>query len=422
MAQTRALLEAALPKDVAFIIWAFFFDPKVRTSEEVAKSGEYERWMTGDYTHDSYLELNYKTGFRGACHGAHHDMVNEMIARGYTYWNWGMQGACYGNHYELMILMHKRGASDVEPLFIYALKNGQDEEAMVIIGKKVMRPDSALKIACSYGKLFAVDALIAQGATNYTEGLTTAAEYGHANIVKSMLAYKADYRNGLWDACKNGHIDVVRLLIDHGANDWNYCLEAACKGGRLPLAELMLDHGADPNIGLIACEYEHAHIVDLMISRGATDWNRGLKCAIEGNQIPLIHLMLAKGASNVDDGLITACKKGSRQIALIMIEHGATALDEGLIGASCRNHVDLVRLMIENGATNQNNGMQAACRSGSIDVVQFMIANGANNWNDYLSWACEHYTWSIMRLMIDYGATACNFCHVPIEQHRGRRH
>lgn len=48
-----------------------------------------------------------------------------------------------------------------------------------------------------------------------------------------------------------GHLEIVNLMIAKGANNWDGDLGAACRGG-------------------------HLEIVKLMIEKGAQNWNRGL--------------------------------------------------------------------------------------------------------------------------------------------------
>ena len=79
--------------------------------------------------------------------------------------------------------------------------------------------------------------------------------------------------DGLYGACLGGHIELVNLMISRGADDWNNGLSGACRGG-------------------------HIELVNLMISRGADDWNYGLSGACYGGHIELVNLMISRGANN----------------------------------------------------------------------------------------------------------------------------
>ena len=51
---------------------------------------------------------------------------------------------------------------------------------------------------------------------------------------------------GLGGACDGGHRELAELMIEKGATDWNWGLMDACYGGHRDLAEWMIAKGADP--------------------------------------------------------------------------------------------------------------------------------------------------------------------------------
>jgi ankyrin repeat protein len=94
--------------------------------------------------------------------------------------------------------------------------------------------------------------------TNGWTPLHSAAFYGHVDVVRLLLQYKADSNSQdsgdqipLHKAVQNGHVDVARLLLEYGA-DANAqdkhrftSLHMASREGRLEVARLLLEHGAD---------------------------------------------------------------------------------------------------------------------------------------------------------------------------------
>ena len=129
----------------------------------------------------------------------------------------------------------------------------------------------------------------------------------------------------LHTACRSGNIDVANLMISRGANDWNGGLSGACKGGHLELAKLMISKGANNwNWGLRgACEGGHLELAKLMISHGANDWNWGLRGACGGGHLELVNLMIFHGANDWNHGLRGACGGDHLELAKLMIYHGA---------------------------------------------------------------------------------------------------
>ena len=92
------------------------------------------------------------------------------------------------------------------------------------------------------------------------------------------------------------------------------------------------------NLGLGgACEGGHLALVELMISRGANDWNWGLGCACEGGHLVIAELMISRGANNWNWGLEGACKSGHFALAKMMIIHGATTC--GVCDKTTTNHL-----------------------------------------------------------------------------------
>jgi hypothetical protein len=104
--------------------------------------------------------------------------------------------------------------------------------------------------------------------------------------------------SGLTGACLGGHEPIAELMIARGASDWDGGLYSACRGG-------------------------HKQIAELMIARGANDWNNGLYGACYGGHKELVELMIAHGANGWNWALYSACRGGHKQIAELMIACGA---------------------------------------------------------------------------------------------------
>ena len=78
-------------------------------------------------------------------------------------------------------------------------------------------------------------------------------------------------------AAAGGHKELVQLMLDKGANNYNDGLACAALGGHMGLVQLMLDKGADPNNGLSGAALGgHLDIVQLMLDKGATNLDYAL--------------------------------------------------------------------------------------------------------------------------------------------------
>jgi ankyrin repeat protein len=127
--------------------------------------------------------------------------------------------------------------------------------------------------------------------------------FDDADLYKSgdyhlIVRLKRKY-NRFHTLCKFGNIDIIKLLISHGADDWNNGLIGACGGGHLELAELMISHGAYVwNFGLIeACKNGHLETANLMIASSADNWTFGLSYACSNGHLELVKLMTSYGAT-----------------------------------------------------------------------------------------------------------------------------
>jgi hypothetical protein len=130
-----------------------------------------------------------------------------------------------------------------------------------------------LKIHC--GKWSELDTLLQE---NDIRGmLKFAYRNGSVKLAKyCLLGGKIDQSEmslnwGLYHACFDGHKELAELLLLKGASDWNTGLHFACKGG-------------------------HKDLVELMISKGASDrnWDCSVHAKMDARSWP--KLMILKGA------------------------------------------------------------------------------------------------------------------------------
>jgi hypothetical protein len=179
-------------------------------------------------------------------------------------------------------------------------------------------------------------------------------------------------------------------------NDIHRMFEFAYRNGSVKLAKYCLLVGridqSEMNRGLHnACRtYEGKELAELMISKGATDWNIGLHFACEGGCKELAELMISKGATDWNIGLRHACFGG---------------------------HKELAELMILKGANDWNSGLQLTCLGGCKELAELMILKGANDWNPGLHYACFGGRRELIKLMISHGASNCNNCHKSMQSH-----
>ena len=121
-------------------------------------------------------------------------------------WNWGLLCACWGGHRDLVDFMIEKGASHWD----YGLKGACRGGACCAGGH------------CPHCDI--VDLMIEKGAGNWNWGLEAACQGGYRNLVDLMIQKGANYWNwGLVYACMSDHSDIVKLMISKGATLCMHC-------------------------------------------------------------------------------------------------------------------------------------------------------------------------------------------------------
>lgn len=95
----------------------------------------------------------------GFCEGGHKELVEFIISRGATYWDWGLASACRGGHPELVRFMISKGARDW---------------------------NRGLQAACRGGHKYLVIFMITKGASCWPWALRAALAGGHQEIAEWM--------------------------------------------------------------------------------------------------------------------------------------------------------------------------------------------------------------------------------------------
>jgi hypothetical protein len=100
----------------------------------------------------------------------------------------------------------------------------------------------------------------------------------------------------IFDACRERNIEKVqRLSLVCTQKELNIVMYNSCSIGDMDIVQLMISKGAnDWNTGLIcACDGRHSDIIKLMISKGADSWNKVLYFC--SDDIEIIHFLIILG-------------------------------------------------------------------------------------------------------------------------------
>jgi hypothetical protein len=208
-------------------------------------------------------------------------------------------------------------------------------------------------------------------------------------------------------SCVMGHIDIAQLLITRGASDFNDGLCAACAQSHYELVLLMLDHNANPLAGFkFACSSGNRKIVDLITKLiNVNDIPKNiLDAACQGGNREIVDLMISYGADDWNHGLYGACMYGSRDLIDLMISYGANDWNLGLKGACKKGHIESINYMILRGANDFSGGLSIACSAGHVDVANLLITKYKCIVTDFDAWtACIHDRHELAALLISFG-------------------
>jgi ankyrin repeat protein len=246
-----------------------------------------------------------------------------------------------------------------------------------------------LSSAAGYGHLEMVRLLLAKGAdVNQGAGfhgcaLQEASAQGYKEVVELLLASGADtnakngtHTSALKAASARGHVQVVMLLLNEGANyyglriQYNSALRAASSNGHKEVVKLLLN--------------THLFEIDAEISARGACYHGALEEASSNGHEGVVRLLLTQCASfysknmEYENALCAAASNGHEPV--LLLAQGADVNSQGgapLCAASKGGHVQMVTLLIKRGAKDFNRALLAACCQGRREVAEILLKEGA---------------------------------------------
>ncbi|KAJ1647238.1 hypothetical protein J3B02_005392 [Coemansia erecta] len=230
--------------------------------------------------------------------------------------------------------------------------------------------------------------------------LRTAAEAGHSDVIRMLVAAGADVavldNEPLVLAAAAGHTHAVRTLLGSGADasaDQSRALRTAVLLGdaNLHCVRLLLEHGAEASAMndscLLAAAYRGDGSAVPAATRSVQRRYASRPAPASFSHVQLVELLLEHGANaNALSGkpLAFACSRNSPRTAAILISRGADVhanREEPLRQASERGFLAVVELLLQQGANAHAMGempLLNAARGGHLGVVRALLAAGAD--------------------------------------------
>ena len=218
-----------------------------------------------------------------------------------------------------------------------AIGNSVEIKRLISMGANIDARDNggntALMYAANKDQATSVNTLIELGAdvnvksNKYNEtALISAAHLGHAEVVKALIAGKADINSKITLgqtafilAASYGHVDVVKLLIEAGADvnakyvRGDTALIFASNSGNIELINMLLSNKAEINtrndngetalMNAVASPDERTEAVSLLVAKGAdvnltdSEGKTALMTAVAVGHFDIANILLKNGAN-----------------------------------------------------------------------------------------------------------------------------
>lgn len=270
----------------------------------------------------------------------------------------------------------------------------------------------AMENACAQGNINITELLLTGGTNvkqiNKNYCLARAAENGHAEIVKLLLAMsgidvnRSDKWTPLVLAAINGHAEVVKLLLAApgiDVNEWKPLLRASEEGHaevvKLLLAAPEIDVNTEVEVfgsgrGRIHTPLKyatingHAEIVKLLVEAPGIDVNAEVPLALaaEDGHTEIVKLLLAAPGIDVNKGepLAQAAENGHAEVVKLLLAAPGIKLHDNaaLCYAAEHGHVEIVKLLLAAPGIEVTRGvLEVATENGHTEIVKLLRAAGA---------------------------------------------
>lgn len=207
---------------------------------------------------------------------------------------------------------------------LYAASVGYLEwcRELIAMGAPHATLEAAMHAAALAGHGDIIDVCIENGAKSFVQCMKLAARRGHRAVTESFIAKIGDtlehwiWEDGMASAAEGGHREIVELFISCGADWWNGGMASAARGGHLDLAEFFVARGASWwSHGMVhAALAGHRALVDYFVNKGADDWEAGMAYAAEGGHMDLVQYFADRGADTWNRAMQHAARGGHGDI------------------------------------------------------------------------------------------------------------
>ncbi len=134
-------------------------------------------------------------------------------------------------------------------------------------------------------------------------------------------------------------------------------------------------------IMIYAADANRIDIVNLMIEKGATAFNRSLRVFIKNGDMENVNYMIQKGAHMYNSLLITASNYNRLEMAKLFIEKGAIYYDNALSEAIKSRHIDMIKFLSNKFECDYSEKILIAVKFKSLDIVKILYEKSNKNFS-----------------------------------------
>lgn len=194
------------------------------------------------------------------------------------------------------------------------------------------------------------------------------------------------YNGYLTMAVRADNLEAVELLIKLGADDWDDGLIDSARVSNIGLTELFLskhpNDSAKAEALSLAAKNGSAEIVTLILNSApnlpAAAINEAFNEAINSNHHAVANILIKRGAENWDEALMAAARNNDvpgilQYVELACPNNSSECLNPVMETAAKYGSMEAVELLIRLGATNYETAFLEAIKYKQVEVVKYLL-------------------------------------------------
>lgn len=151
-------------------------------------------------------------------------------------------------------------------------------------------------------------------------------------------------------AAWNAQLPIINKMIEKGVTYYDYAILCAIESGNIDIFHFLFEKNHAKNtidfcnkIMSYAARYNYMNIIELMLQKGANAYDWALNSAVCGGNIDVVNLMLELGATDYNNALVNAVVHGNINCIKLMLDKGADDFERTLIHCTDPTIMNLVK-------------------------------------------------------------------------------